>query len=33
VVRFLPRTPWVRASVGAWSNEEELEALVAAATG
>jgi len=27
VVRFLPGTPWVRASVGAWSDEEELDAL------
>jgi selenocysteine lyase/cysteine desulfurase len=32
LVRFLPRTPWVRASVGAWSNEEELEALAQAAS-
>lgn len=27
VVRFLPGTPWVRASVGAWSSEDELAAL------
>jgi L-cysteine/cystine lyase len=27
VVRFLPGTPYVRASVGAWSSEEELERL------
>lgn len=29
VVRHLPGTPYVRASVGAWSSEEELERLVA----
>jgi selenocysteine lyase/cysteine desulfurase len=29
VVRHLPETPWVRASVGAWSSEEELERLAA----
>jgi selenocysteine lyase/cysteine desulfurase len=28
VVRSLPGTPYVRASVGAWSSEEELERLV-----
>jgi L-cysteine/cystine lyase len=33
VVRYLPGTPWVRASVGAWSSEEELEALARAAAG
>ena len=33
LVRFLPGTPWVRASVGAWSNEEEVEALAGAAAG
>jgi selenocysteine lyase/cysteine desulfurase len=33
VVRYLPGTPWVRASVGAWSSEEELESLAAAAAG
>jgi L-cysteine/cystine lyase len=27
VVRFLPGRPWVRASVGAWSSEDELERL------
>jgi|SRR5215211_3042259 len=27
VVRFLPGRPWVRASVGGWSSEEELERL------
>ncbi len=32
VLRHLPGTPYVRASVGAWSEEEELERLVAAAT-
>lgn len=32
VVRNLPGTPWVRASVGAWSDEEELGRLVAATT-
>ena len=31
VVRYLPGTRWVRASIGAWSNEDELEALVEAA--
>ncbi|MBA3302043.1 MAG: hypothetical protein H0T15_09275 [Thermoleophilaceae bacterium] len=29
VVRHLPGTPYVRASVGAWSSEEEVERLVA----
>ena len=29
VVRHLPGTPYVRASVGAWSSEEELERLAA----
>jgi L-cysteine/cystine lyase len=29
VVRHLPETPWVRASVGAWTAEEELERLAA----
>ena len=29
VLRYLPGTPYVRASVGAWSSEEELERLVA----
>jgi selenocysteine lyase/cysteine desulfurase len=28
VVRSLPETPWVRASVGAWTTEQELERLV-----
>jgi L-cysteine/cystine lyase len=28
VVRHLPESPWVRASVGAWTAEEELERLV-----
>jgi selenocysteine lyase/cysteine desulfurase len=31
VVRFLPGTPYVRASVGAWTSEEELERLLGAA--
>jgi L-cysteine/cystine lyase len=31
IVRYLPGTPYVRASVGAWSNEEELRALADAA--
>ena len=31
VIRALPGTPYVRASVGAWSGEEELDRLVAAA--
>jgi L-cysteine/cystine lyase len=30
VVRFLPGRGLVRASVGAWSNEDDLERLVAA---
>jgi L-cysteine/cystine lyase len=33
VVRSLPGTRWVRASVGAWSDEEELDALARAAAG
>jgi L-cysteine/cystine lyase len=32
VVRHLPRTPYVRASAGAWNSEEEIERLAAAAT-
>jgi selenocysteine lyase/cysteine desulfurase len=28
LMRALPRTPYVRASVGAWSSEEELDRLV-----
>ncbi len=32
VLRHLPGTPWVRASVGAWSDEDRLDALAAAAT-
>ncbi|HEV2723593.1 MAG TPA: aminotransferase class V-fold PLP-dependent enzyme [Thermoleophilaceae bacterium] len=31
LVRHLPGTPYLRASVGAWSNEEELERLASAA--
>ena len=31
LVRHLPGTPYVRASVGAWTSDEELERLVAAA--
>ena len=27
VIRFLPGRPWVRASVGAWNSEEEIERL------
>ena len=30
VIRDLPRTPWLRASCGYWTNEEDLERLVAA---
>jgi len=30
VVRDLPRTPYVRASVGAWNDESDLERLLAA---
>ncbi len=33
VMRNLPGTPYVRASVGAWNSEEELERLVQAVTG
>jgi L-cysteine/cystine lyase len=29
LVRHLPDTPWVRASVGAWTSEEEIERLAA----
>jgi selenocysteine lyase/cysteine desulfurase len=32
VVRNLPGTPYVRASVGAWNSEDEIERLAAAAT-
>jgi selenocysteine lyase/cysteine desulfurase len=32
LVRDLPGTPYVRASVGSWNDEQELERLVAAAT-
>jgi L-cysteine/cystine lyase len=32
LVRDLPATPYVRASVGGWTSEEELERLVAVAT-
>jgi L-cysteine/cystine lyase len=31
VIRWLPNTPYVRASVGAWTSEEELDRLVSAA--
>ena len=30
VVRHLPDTPYVRASVGAWNDESDLERLLAA---
>jgi L-cysteine/cystine lyase len=30
VIRFLPKTPWLRASCGYWTNEEDLDRLVAA---
>jgi L-cysteine/cystine lyase len=30
VVRDVPRTPWIRVSCGYWTNEEDLERLVAA---
>jgi selenocysteine lyase/cysteine desulfurase len=33
VVRFLPGTRWVRASVGAWSSEDELDELARRAVG
>jgi selenocysteine lyase/cysteine desulfurase len=32
VVRNLPKTPYVRASAGAWNSEEEVERLAAAST-
>jgi selenocysteine lyase/cysteine desulfurase len=32
VVRHLPGTPYVRASVGAWNSDDEVERLAAAAT-
>jgi selenocysteine lyase/cysteine desulfurase len=32
VVRHLPSTPYVRASVGAWNSEDEVERLAAAAS-
>jgi selenocysteine lyase/cysteine desulfurase len=32
VVRHLPRTPYVRASVGAWNSEDEIERLADSAT-
>jgi L-cysteine/cystine lyase len=32
VVRNLPRTPYVRASVGAWNSEDEIERLAGSAT-
>ena len=32
VVRNLPRTPYVRASTGAWNSDDEIERLAAAAT-
>ncbi|MGH2802798.1 MAG: aminotransferase class V-fold PLP-dependent enzyme, partial [Thermoleophilaceae bacterium] len=31
VVRHLPESPYVRASVGAWNSEEEVERLAGAA--
>jgi L-cysteine/cystine lyase len=30
VIRFLPNTPWIRASCGWWTSDEDLERLVAA---
>jgi selenocysteine lyase/cysteine desulfurase len=33
VMRDLPGTPYVRASVGAWNNDEEVERLTALAAG
>jgi L-cysteine/cystine lyase len=33
VIRFLPGRPWVRASVGAWNTDDELERLVELAAG
>src|SRR3712207_2529948 len=32
VVRHLPGTPWVRASVGGWTTEDEVERLVSLVT-
>ncbi len=33
VVRDVPGTPWIRASCGYWTNEDDLERLVAATSG
>jgi L-cysteine/cystine lyase len=30
VLRNIPNRPWLRASVGAWNDEQDLERLVAA---
>jgi selenocysteine lyase/cysteine desulfurase len=30
VTRCFPRLPWVRASVGAWNNDDDLDRLLAA---
>jgi selenocysteine lyase/cysteine desulfurase len=28
LVRFIPHTPYIRASVGAWTDESDLQALL-----
>jgi selenocysteine lyase/cysteine desulfurase len=33
IVRHLPGTPWVRASVGAWNNDEDLDRLLGVVAG
>jgi L-cysteine/cystine lyase len=30
IVRNIPGTPWLRASVGAWNDEDDLDRLLAA---
>ena len=30
LVRFIPHTPWIRASIGAWTTPDDVEALAAA---
>jgi L-cysteine/cystine lyase len=33
LVRFIPNTPWMRASIGAWTTPDDVEALAAALPG
>ena len=33
LVRFIPHTPWMRASIGAWTTPDDVEALAAALPG